>query len=197
MQTVGSKWIGRWVGRTVVCIASGPSLTEEDCEAVRASGHPSIVTNNTFQRCPWADVLFAFDVKWWKQYRAEVDQVFHGELVTASSIRIPGLQSLANQMWFKAFGNSGAGAVSLAVVGGASKVVMIGFDAQKTDGKAHWHGDHVPALSNVKSIATWPTRFALLSAYALKKKVRVVNCSLVTALTCFERGELEQELLHP
>jgi hypothetical protein len=62
----------------VVCIASGPSLTAEDVERVRAAGHPVIVTNTTFRLAPWADVLFGMDSKWWKEYHKEVDSVFTG-----------------------------------------------------------------------------------------------------------------------
>ena len=58
-----------WRGRTVVCIASGPSLTAEDCELVRESGCPVIVTNTTFRLCPWADMLYAFDRPWWNHYK--------------------------------------------------------------------------------------------------------------------------------
>lgn len=187
------EWLGCWAGRTVVCIGSGPSLTEEDCELVRLSGHPAIVTNTTFRRCPWADVLFAFDGKWWTVYRDEVDSVFKGRKVTASR-QVKGVDSMTRHLWFKAFGNSGTGAISLAVAGKAAKVVMIGFDAQATDGKLHWHGDHPPALSNAKSIGRWSLKFENVAQYAKRKGVRVVNCSRVTALQSFERGILGHEL---
>lgn len=190
-----SEWVGRWSGRTVVCIASGPSLTETDCETAHASGHPVIVTNTTFKLCPWADVLFAHDSKWWREYRTEVDATFAGARVTVTSQnRKSGIHTTYGQQWFKTFGNSGACAVSLAVAGGAAKVVMLGFDCQKTGGKTHWHGDHGPGLTNAKSMPLWPKKFAQLAAYAKAKKCRVVNASRETALTCFERVELADEL---
>src|SRR3546814_7286157 len=61
----------RWDGMTVACIASGPSLTAEDCESIRTAGLPAIVTNNTWQLAPWADVLYAGDYQWWKRYGEE------------------------------------------------------------------------------------------------------------------------------
>ena len=69
---MSGDWLRAYAGRAVVVIASGPSLTEDDCEAVRKSGLPAFVVNTTFRRCPWADVLVAHDSKWWQTYGAEV-----------------------------------------------------------------------------------------------------------------------------
>src|SRR5690606_36428084 len=94
---------GRW--RTVVCIASGPSLTADDVETVRrwrqeaqgehagagqdaSAGGPDrewaggpvgvVVTNTTFRAAPWADVLYAMDRAWWLRYLDEVRKAFTG-----------------------------------------------------------------------------------------------------------------------
>ena len=189
-----AEWREKWVGRTVVCIASGPSLTLEDCETVRASGHPVIVTNTTFRLCPWADVLFAFDGKWWKEYCKEVEAKFKGAKMTCSSAGAAyGAKSLLYQDWYNPFGNSGASAVSLAVAAGARKIVLIGYDCQKTDdGRIHWHGDHPPQLGNAKSMRLWPKHFVAVAKMA--KDVEIINCSRRTALTCFPRGELAKSL---
>jgi len=40
----------------------------------------------------------------------------------------------------------------------------------------------------------WPGKFAKAAAYAKRCGSVVVNCSRETALTCFERGDLDQEL---
>jgi hypothetical protein len=191
-----SEWPGRWAGRTVVCLASGPSLTAEDCEAVRQSGHLSIAVNTTFRIAPFANVLFAHDPEWWKEYREEVRQTFAGELVSSSrySTRYD-VPSIYAKPWFKPVQNSGAGAVSLAVSAGAATVLMLGYDCQQTDGKTHWHGDHPPSLSNAKTMGSWPEKFAAIAKHAKRQGVRVWNCSRQTELTCFERGDLA-ELLH-
>lgn len=192
-----ADWIGRWKGKTVVCIASGPSLTPEDCEKVRAAGHPTIVTNTTFKMCPWADVLFGFDSAWWRQYKKEVDEVFKGALLTCSLTgQALGVDSLYQQdAWIRSYGNSGAAAISLAVVGAADRVLLLGYDCQKTGGKSHWHGDHPKSLGNAKSLATWPRKFGQVAAFSASKRVPVVNCSRETALKCFPRMSLEQALL--
>ena len=184
-----------WSG-TVVCIASGPSLTAEDCETARAAGHPVIVTNTTFQLCPWANVLYAYDTKWWARYHEEVKAAFAGRLVTSSQIATKyGVDSTWGQTWFKNYTNSGANAISLAMAGGASKVVLLGFDCGTApDGKKHWHGDHPPELGNAASIAMWPKKFELLAKDVRAKGIEVLNCSRATALRCFPRAPLETAL---
>lgn len=194
MSDLKSKWVGRWKGQTVVCIASGPSLTASDVALVRQTGYPVIVTNNTWQMAPWANVLLGFDAKWWLQYTADLGS-FAGERVTCTT-KVPGADCLAHQVWFQPFGNSGAAAISLAVTGEAAAVWMLGFDCKPAaDGRRHWHADHPEPLSNARSMSAWQAKFSRTANYAKKSKCKVTNATRDTALTCFERKSLE-ELLH-
>lgn len=182
-------------GQTVFCLASGPSLTEADVELVRGTGAPTIVTNTTFRMAPWATILVGFDVKWWQTYREEVAASFPGVRLTCSAHgRAVGAVSLVTLFKFRPFGNSGAAAISLAALAGASRAVMLGYDCQFTDGRSHWHGDHPPSLSNARSIGLWPQRFGYVARYAKEKGVPVFNASRATALQCFPRVTLEDEL---
>ncbi len=184
-----------YAGRTVVCIASGPSLTEEDCEIVRSSGHPVIVTNATFRMCPWADVLFCFDAKFWERHSREIDAVFTGLKVSMSTAaKGLGVASTYQATWFKGQGNSGVCAIAFALAGNAKKIVMLGYDCQKTGGKSHWHGDHPLGLSNCASIKHWPRQFAQIAAQARAQQIPVINASRQTALSCFDRGDLLEAL---
>jgi hypothetical protein len=184
-----------WAGRTVVCIASGPSLTAEDCETVRASGHPVVVTNTTFRLCPWADVLFAFDAKWWTMYHEEVKRVFKGRRLSFSqAVRHMAVESTYMSGWFHNFGNSGACAIAIAIASGADKIVLLGYDCQKTGGAAHWHGNHPQGLSNALSLDRWPGQFKNVAMEAKNKGAVVINASRETALKCFERQVLEDAL---
>lgn len=89
-------------------------------------------------------------------------------------------------------GNSGCGAISLACFAGARRVLMLGYDCQKTGGKTHWHGDHPKGLGNAGSVHKWPAQFASLKAKM--SGVEIINCSRETALTVFPRASLEQTL---
>lgn len=198
------EWAGRWEGLTVACIASGPSLTAEDCETVREAGLPTIVTNTTFRMCPWADVLFGFDGAWWKEYGGArgkpkdggptVNDIFPGLRMTCSALGAAlGVDSMHSERWFDPCGTSGTAAISLAVSAGAKRILLLGYDSQKTGGKTHHHGDHPPHLGNAKSMPNWPRRFKNVARLAAGKS-EVVNCSRSTALQCFPRGELSQEI---
>lgn len=107
---------------------------------------------------------------------------------------VQGVETLSGVNWFTQFPTSGACAVSLAICGGARKVVMLGYDCQRTSGRAHWHGDHPKELSNAKTIDRWPEAFKAVAAEAHAKKASVLNASRETALTCFEKVELEAAL---
>ncbi len=189
------EWIGRWKGQTVVCIASGPSLTQADCDAVHASGLKTIVTNTTFRRCLWADALMGFDCKWWKEYGAEVSKTFKGaRFAYPLGAKQYGARPLFQEKWFKHFHNSGASAVSLAIAAGAARVLMLGYDCQKTGGRTHWHPDHPGPLGNARSLANWPTQFKNVARFADQQGVSVVNVSRETALKMFPRISLEKAL---
>ena len=178
-----------WSGRTVVCIASGPSLTYEDCSKVGESGLTAIVTNTSFRMCKWADALFAFDARWWKHYYSEVSEVFRGRLFSyGPDLGFPRLESLKRSTWFNNFGNSGACAIGLAIGCGADRIILLGYDCQ-VNGKTHWHGDHPPGFSNVASIKRWPAQFRTMADNAKREGVEIINVSRETSLTCFERRE--------
>lgn len=183
-----------WAGRTVACLASGPSLTQEDCDAVR--GIPTVVTNTSFRLAPWADILFGFDSKWWRQYLPEVREVFKGRLLCNSQIASNlGVETTYASTWFRGFGNSGACAISLAVGAGATRIVLLGFDCGfGLSGQKHWHGDHPAGFTNCASIAKWPKQFDQVAEYARSKGVHVVNASRQTILRCFEQQTLERAL---
>jgi hypothetical protein len=187
-----APWRNRWQGRTVTVLASGPSLTLADVEKVWGTG-PVIVVNTTFRMARWADVLVAYDAKWWKEYRGEVEETFRGEKV-AFSPSIPGTQSLRQVPWLWSFRNSGACALGLAVVTRPARILLLGFDCQRTGGKKHWHADHPAGMTNTLSLPTWPKIFTAVARFAKGQKVDVLNCTRETALTCFPRVKLEEAL---
>lgn len=181
-------WLHKLRG-TVVCIASGPSLTDADVERVRASGLPAIVTNTTYQRCPWATVLIGHDANWWAVHHRQVQRTFRGHRVTGESAgKRYGAQHLA-VLKFKTFRNAGCAAISLAVLAGARRVILLGYDGRfAPDGRTHWHGDHpVGLLGNCGSMPHWPERFGQVAAYARQHDVEVLNASRDTAHEMFPR----------
>jgi hypothetical protein len=129
------------------------------------------------------------DRDWWKMYRQEVDLEFKGERFSNNAH--PG-NFRTTKITQKCYANSGAGAIVTAIVGGAQRVILLGYDCQHTNGQTHWHGDHPKGLGNAARVEKWGDKFAELArTYA---KIEILNASRETALTCFPRVELETVL---
>ncbi|WP_198297938.1 hypothetical protein [Bordetella genomosp. 9] len=127
------------------------------------------------------------DRAWWKEYGEEAISSFRGELWAP----LTGLRGVRKAS-FDYGKNSGLGAISLAVHWGAQRIILIGYDCQKTEGKAHWHADHPNGLGNAGAVDKWPAQF---EALANRLMIEVVNASRSTALKCFPRRALNEALL--
>lgn len=186
-----------WTNETVVCIASGPSLTQADVDAVRGRARV-IVVNTSYQLAPWADVLYAADAKWWRWHKGAPTFAGLKYSLMKDAARWPGVVVLTRgastglsldpaRLCLGA--NSGYQAINLAVLLGASRVVLLGYDmAPGSGGRQHWHPDHpVKSRSPYQTFqAAFPTLVEPLAA----AHVEVINCSRQTAVTCFPRAEI-------
>ncbi len=90
--------------------------------------------------------------------------------------------------------NSGFQALNLAVLAGAKKIILLGYDGQPgADGRAHWFGDHPRPTPP----AIYPLLRQAMSAaeQAIKDAgVVVINCSPGSAIDSFPKMELPQAL---
>jgi len=132
------------------------------------------------------------DRTWWEAHIAEVNRDFRGARYTTARLSEQFAVTRIEAKDFKTFGNSGAGCVAMALAGDALRVVLLGFDAQHTGGKTHWHGDHPKGMGNAGRTKQWPAKFAELATKAGASDI--VNCSRETALTCFRRAALSEAL---
>jgi len=121
-----------------------------------------------------------------------VNRDFVGQRFCTNNLPAKYMTTYLNPAKFNAYGNSGAGGVSLALFGDAERVIMLGFDCQHTDGKAHWHGNHPRGLANAKQIDRWPALFKRLRDD--HPDAEIINASRVTALDMFPRKNLEDLL---
>lgn len=194
-------------GAVFVVIASGPSLTAEDCEQVRAwrarGGGKVVAINTSWRLAPWADVIYACDAKWWDENIDAVRSETSAQLWTQAeaAAKLHGLQRIkgrrADGLGRDAVhlgGNSGYQAINLAFLWGARRIVLLGFDMQHTGGKGHWHGDH-PGKKGVKPpVRNWVPRFTKLAEDLAAEGVAVVNATRETALKCFPLVPIETAL---
>lgn len=182
------------------CLASGPSLTQADCDLVGAlhlerDDVGVAVTNNTCQLAKWADVLYACDRAWWDHYRPDFDGVKLSWSSSKHSIQVPyerggGL----GKTRIRSGRNSGYQLVNLVYLLGARLIVLVGYDMQKTNGQHHWHGAHPKPLKNGSRHEVWANNFNRLAKDLQSEKIEVINATRQTALTCFERLTIEQAI---
>ena len=190
-----------------VAIASGPSLTPEDCELVRqwrtAGGDRRIIVANlAWKAAPFADYLYAADLMFWEdgfdpatgvKYREDVFQNFKGALYTTSALAA-GRYGIKREVGL-GLTNSGIQCVALAARMGAMRIVMLGYDyGLGPNGEVHFHADHPAPLDNGNKGRFETKEVARLATELASKGVQVVNCSRRSALTCFPVIPLEAAL---
>ncbi len=191
----------KWPGGTVVCLATGPSLTQADVNYVQGKVDGVIAVSNAFALAPWADCLYSCDSKWWRWNWEHGAKQFAGlkyALDTGAS-RFPGVQVLRNTgdsgLELKPHGlhtgkNSGFQAINLAVHFGAARIVLLGYDLQSgADGRKHVHGDHPDRSAPPYALCL--RHFSTLVEPLRTAGIEIVNCTRRTALACFPQRLLE------
>ena len=195
----------RWEGETVAIVASGPSLTQSDCDLLRGRVRV-IAVNDSWRLCPWADMLYAADPRWWRYHTYATE--FEGErwtqnqgprgwldeaeawgiTVVTSKHKSTGLSldpSYVHTGW-----NSGFQAFNIAVLSGATEILLLGIDLALLDGKRHWFGNHQGTLNRESPYDRFRAAFEESVPQLDQLSINVVNCSLRSSLTCFERRPL-------
>lgn len=199
-------------GETVVCVASGPSVTLDDVNACRGRARV-IAVNDVYQIAPWADALYAGDVAWWQHHAAAVDtfaglkvsivnktkpKESHGtDVLVLADTGFDGLETEPTGLrrGLRGGSNSGYQAIGLAVHLGAARIVLLGYDMERPDhGPSHFFGEHPVALRAVSPFGLFRRSFERLVEPLRARGIAIVNCSRRTALTCFPRQTLAEAL---
>lgn len=187
--------------KTIVCVASGPSLTSGDAEACRQ--FHTIAINNSIDRAPWAETLLGGDLKWWR-WRSGMPH-YHGEKITCHKAAA---DAYPDVRWLQPTGvtgfehepgkvrtgrNSGYVAIQVAAQRGAMRIVLLGYDMRASDtGEHHWHAPH-PDGSHPGFDRCLPL-FDDLVAPLHQLGIEIVNCSPTTALRAFPCRPLSEVL---
>ncbi len=194
-----------WPGSTIVCLGSGPSVCDADLDRVKHSGARLIAVNTMYLSAPWADVLYAGDLKWWEWHRWA--PTFMGLKVTADfrvkpghgvrTLTVTGALGLETDpsgvRTGGVVGNSGYQAINVAVHLGATEILLLGYDMQPgPNGEHHCHSDHPDERYVAYSSALPP--FSSLVEPLKARGVSVVNCTRQTALHAFPERSLESSL---
>lgn len=198
----------RWKpNQTIAIVATGPSLRGARLDGL--AKFPVIAVNDSYRLVPFADILYACDPPWWRYH--EFAPGFHGERWTqhqgpkswpmeaaANGLRV--IRSAAGHsistdpgLIFTGW-NSGFQALNLAILGGARRILLLGFDMRRDDAASHWFGEHPAPLRRSSPYDAFVRAFHNAAAEIEALGVKVVNCSPTSAITCFPRVPLESVL---
>jgi len=192
-ETVVRRWHG---DETIVVAATGPSLTPDVAQAV--AGYPVVAVSDAWRLIPEAAILYSCDAAWWRVH--DGCRTFAGERWSchggndrndkAPIARDYGVRLVAGALGdtFSTdptrihFGNnSGFQAINLALLMGARRLVLVGFDMRVVDSKRHFFGDHPRPLSNAIDYRYFAPQF-LAAARALAPDVTILNATPDSAL---------------
>lgn len=203
-----------WPDETVVCLASGPSLTREDVDYVRGRAKV-IAINATYKIAPWCDVLYAADAKFWRWIYSGKQSLYvdgpaflrdfaglkycltagAADLSKSVIVLRRGVESglSVNPAVLNTGHNSGYQAINLAFLMGARRILLLGYDMQKgPKGEEHHHADH-PNKSR-SPYDKFRKAFPTLVQPLRDAGVEVINCTRRTALTCFPSMTIQEAM---
>lgn len=208
-----SRVLREWEGETVALIGSGPSLTQEQCNAVRSLN--TIAVNNAYLFCPWADIIYAADARWWgwnpqalklPAYKVSIEQ--HMKVEFPLDVHV--LRNLdkgdptglsLDPTGLKTGCNSGYQALNLAVLLGAKRIILLGYDYRFDNGRAHFPGGDHPVPSFENHLVGYAQKFSSIENKLIELGIEVLNATPGTALNAFPKVRLEDffeiQTLHP
>jgi len=181
-----------------------------------------IAVNDAYRLAPWADLHYFADARWWKWHKDKPEyRAYAGDRVTIENVgddltdaqRAEFYQQLdAAEIWLlhnyggesavlstKRNGiatgqNSGYQAINIAMLAGAARILLLGFDMKPAaDGRMHWFGDH-PVKTHTSVFSVMVNNFNRLARRMPASGPEIINCTPGSALECFPRSSLEHEL---
>jgi hypothetical protein len=186
-------------GMTVFCLGGGPSLAGFNAECLR--GRRVIAINQSLYLAPWADLLFFMDTHWFEQNHEAV-LGFKGVIVTGSRqikgrypdrvrrVTFRGKTEFEfNTPELKFSRSSGHAAIAVAIAMGAVRIVLLGYDMRRVDGRSHYHNAYGSEDDKLFS-HDFLLQFAGWNEAARRCGVSIVNATPGSALSEFARGDL-------
>lgn len=143
-----------------------------------------VAVSDTYKLAPWADCLVSADASWWA-HNPEATLFDGKKFGTMPDFQqVPGVERLG----LLNGANSGLVGLHVAVMQGATKVLLCGFDM----GGTHYFGPHPAPLKNTTAerFEAFKRQFARFKP----KGVEIVNCTDNSALKSYPFAKLEDML---
>lgn len=186
----------QWQGQDVFILGGGPSLKAFDVS--RLAGKCVVGCNDAYQFGPRIVSILCFgDTKWFRCHQLSLRR-WPNPIVTNQPM-------LAEEEGLIVFrredygfhvdalgwnGNTGAMAINLALILGAARIFLLGFDMKLgEDGQSNWHPNPLSTPTNEVHYARYKENFArcLGDWIARWSQVQIINLNPESALSCFPR----------
>lgn len=206
-----------WPDSTVFIIGGGPSINSTNLDLIKnertisvnnAYGDPVINDQGETERYEprdWVDVAWFGDCGWYDMHKEDLFK-FPGLKVSCCPRflkskgpvwvkvvkrgKMEGIEKSRDRVaWNK---NSGGSAVNLAIHFGAKKIVLLGFDMQRVNGKKNYHNDHVEVKGKKDPFSRYIRTFEAIAREADRMNVEILNATPKSALTYFPIKTLEE-----
>lgn len=194
-----------WTGETCMILAGGPSLRGFNTYCL--AGLRVIAINESYRLCPWADVLYWADTKWWDRRKADVAAVFQGRYIMTVAEKVDGTVKQLRNTGVEGFdpdpgalrtgANSGYQAIHLAAHFGAKRIVLLGYDMRIVGPLTHWHEGHPgqqPHSLQATLTQTFLPKFQGLVDPLAERGIEVINATPGSALKCWPQRSLDSVL---
>ena len=201
-----------WKGAAVAIIGGGPSLSQTDVRLCRKAGCRTIGVNDAYKFGTDIDITFFGDSEWywgtahhpghfgalqqWPGMRITCDPRLKDEPRLICLKRWQG-EGIVDFPQLKLYRNSGASAIALAVMMGASRIYLLGFDGTKRQGKHNWHEDNVHTIED-SIYLKHQMQMSLLAEdvrrYPYNPSPVIWNCTPGSAYDCFTDADLTEVL---
>lgn len=188
----------------VVIMAPGSSLSYKQSEMIQESELYTIAIGDAGRVVnPNANVLYHCDAKWWNHYKGcpEFDGTLKVSLEKTeyNSIfnmrRSPTREGLdLNWPYIVTGNNSGYQAINIAMYCNPKEIILVGYDMKDRDGKHNVIGDHPKAIKRPSDFELFKNNIASLVPVLDYLGVKVYNCTIDSALDCFEKKDLKDVL---
>lgn len=189
-------------GRAVTILGGGPSLTREVSDAVQIG--PTIAANNSFMLLHRPGLVVALDKRWFEWHGQPLKAAGHFAVTAQRNrdvLRYSGPHAILKKDRSGEWPddpltlpglNSGHAAISLAILMGATRIWLAGFDMGFEGERTHWHAGHaIPSSQgnyerrfrpHLENLATEGKKRGVLIAAITKTQAEITRLELSYAL---------------
>lgn len=196
-----AKW--RW-NEICFILGGGPSLKNVDIELLRGRGRV-IAINDAYQLCPFADVVYWADTRWFRLHHERLadhtapfkvtraDPEFRHQVSPLYVLKLAAGYGLSSSHDTITGIDGGANAINVAHLLGAGTIVLLGYDMRAN---GHWHNGHEGMKPTDQTVydRDYIPAYGRLALSAQKLGLKILNATTGSALKCFETARLDKVL---